>query len=618
MSYSAALQKSPTIDESVHVVGGYLIRWADDYRIDDDNPPLFGFLTTILQRQNDLGIKRDDPWLREIVKNRFEQWAYSIQILYRTLEPASDQAGERVVYDGWAYVNRARAVFTFIGLLLGALLAWWSYKLAGAKAALIATLLFAFDPNFLAHSSIVKNDVPMALAMLWLMYSIWSFGRRANWLSLTHICLACALAVGVKFSGPLAGVFLVAALSVRALMSWTWQVLTYPLTGRMHRLLIAVSVCIFTGLFCWGGIWAAYGFRYSMTPDPTLHSDRTIAVKAIGYRKAVMTQNPSNQKENNSVAPLPPSSFVRIILWIDDHHLLPEAWTNGLLYTRFSTLLRTTYLMGKVSDIGPWYYFPCAMLFKTPLATLLLAAILLGRGAWRTARSRQSLDNSWNSRWTMICLWLPIAIYGFSAMQSNLAIGVRHVLPLYPFFYILMATALARWIEKRGRAVVVLTSILLIGLTCESVLAWPDYISFFNIACGGARGGIGLLGDSNLDWGQDLPLLSQWQQKHPDVPLYLMYFGTADPTFFGIDYINVDGGYDYSPLPIRRMDRPGILAVSASILQGISVSNELQIKIHRLRRRQPLTVLGGSIYLYEWTAADAADEQDHPPSTSQP
>ncbi len=262
--------------------------------------------------------------------------------------------------------------------------------------------------------------------------------------------------------------------------------------------------------------------------------------------------------------------------------------------------------MGTISIVGAWYYFPCAMLFKTPLAVLILAGILLGRGIWRTIQQSNGEHQtrrgiialvSWSPR-----LWTPIVIYGFSAMRSNLAIGVRHVLPIYPFIYILMATALARWIETKGRKIVVIASVLLMGLAAESAYcAGPDYISFFNIVCGGARGGIRLLGDSNLDWGQDLPALADWQKDHLNTRLYLAYFGLADPAYYGINYTNVTGGYILSPLQLERMDRPGVIAISASDIQGIYFTGETREWMQSFQKRMPVAVLGGSIYLYEWT-----------------
>jgi 4-amino-4-deoxy-L-arabinose transferase-like glycosyltransferase len=605
MSYSAILEKSPTFDEPEHVVGGYVIRWLGDYRVDSEDPALFGWLTTIPQARSDLSVDPNDPMMADVIQNRFRQLPYVVQVLFRTPQTAPDEMWRVTVYAGGAYVNRSRSVFTCIGVLLGALIAWWSYQLAGPKGAVIATLLFVFDPNFLAHSSIVKNDVPLALLMVWLMYSIWRFGQRGGWVRLVGIGLACALAVNIKFSGVLLGMLVVMAMVIRALLPSTWGVAGKELTGRRGRFAVAGVVCVFSLLLSWLTIWGVYRFRYSMTPDPSLHFNRAELLAVISRREATLRGEQADSQMQSNRLPW----FVHTLVWVDDYHLLPEAWTNGFLFTYQSTLQRGTFLMGKISDVGKWYYFPFAMLFKTPLAVLVFAGVLLGRGIWRTFHQRGQAGEAQDKRWLMICLWLPIAIYGFSAMRSNLAIGVRHVLPIYPFIYILMATALARWIEMKGRKIVVIASVLLMGLAAESVFAWPDYIPFFNIACGGARGGIRLLGDSNLDWGQDLPAVADWQKDHLNTRLYLAYFGLADPAYYGINYTNVTGGYILSPLQLERMDRPGVIAISASDLQGIYFADETREWMQSFQKRTPVAVLGGSIYLYEWTTADAEKER---------
>jgi len=84
-------------------------------------------------------------------------------------------------------------------------------------------------------------------------------------------------------------------------------------------------------------------------------------------------------------------------------------------------------------------------------------------------------------------------------------------------------------------------------LICETLSAWPDYIAFFNFPTGGELGGLAHLGDSNLDWGQDLKALARWRQNHSQLPLYAKLFESVDPAFYGLKYHEVsiprDGPY---------------------------------------------------------------------------
>jgi hypothetical protein len=185
------------------------------------------------------------------------------------------------------------------------------------------------------------------------------------------------------------------------------------------------------------------------------------------------------------------------------------------------------------------------------------------------------------------------------AITSNLNLGLRHVLPVYPFLFIGVGLALAEAQKRWPWGATRIGLALAFALAIESFAAFPNYIPFFNAAAGGSRGGLHLLGDSNLDWGQDLKLLAEWQQKHPDEKLYLVYFGLADPWAYKIDYVNFPGGYKYGPQETVSTD-PGVLAISATYMQGIYQEGPLRDTYARLENYQPIEVLGGSIYLYKW------------------
>jgi hypothetical protein len=185
-------------------------------------------------------------------------------------------------------------------------------------------------------------------------------------------------------------------------------------------------------------------------------------------------------------------------------------------------------------------------------------------------------------------------------MHGNLDIGLRHVFPIYPFLFVFLgvmaAQAHRRW-PRIAASVLVLLFACLIG---ETVSAYPDYIPFFNVAAGGSRGGLSLLSDSNLDWGQDLPALARWQREHPDRQLYLCQFALPDPRYYKIHYIAMPGAL------LRQEDEkapsglPPVYAVSAVALQGTYMPPELKHRVcDPLLKTQPFEVLDGTIYLFD-------------------
>jgi hypothetical protein len=292
---------------------------------------------------------------------------------------------------------------------------------------------------------------------------------------------------------------------------------------------------------------------------------------------------------------------VRALLWCERKHVLPQAFVAGLLYTRILSLGNPAYLAGRIRTDGWWYYFPFAAAVKTPVATMA-AALLATLLVVVRARRRQLLDTP-RRRWTAVCIAGPVAAYGLVLLTTRLDMGLRYALPIYPFAFVVIAAALAKvWDRARANRIGVAAVCLIgVGLAVETYRAFPHFVPFFNAAAGGWRGGLELLGDSNLDWGQDLPLLAEWQRRNGGRRLYLCYFGRADPAYYGFRYTNLPGGYRFGP-PMTDPDprEGGVVAVSATQLQGIYLGPDLRDFYAPYRHATPLEVLGGSIYLFEF------------------
>lgn len=292
-----------------------------------------------------------------------------------------------------------------------------------------------------------------------------------------------------------------------------------------------------------------------------------------------------------SVGDEAPDAVVRVLNVLLAYRILPSPWLHGVLFVRANAVERGTFLLGQHSNSGWWYYFPLAILFKTPMTTLLVLCAGVLAAAWIVVNRRT------RSIWTTACLAVPFVVYMTTAIAGNLNIGLRHILCVYPLMYLgagLVASRLAgRW-PSRVRIVGVACVVL---LSAETVLAWPHYVAYFNAASGGSRGGLRLLADSNLDWGQDLPLLKAWQEAHPDTPIALAYFGIADdtgrtdalPKAYGITFVDLPPG-----APDPRVTRERVLAISATHLQGVYSNDYVAYQ-----RYDPIAVLGGTIYLFD-------------------
>jgi hypothetical protein len=598
LSYSAALTKSATFDEPLHLVGGFIHRTTGDFRVNPEDPALFGDWASLPFRSNQIQVNYQSPNWGAILGGS-TQWSSDPQgqLVMRTLYRTPENDGE-------ALVQRSRFMFVIVGVMLGAVIAWWSWRLGGAFAAVAATVLYGVDPNFLAHAALVKNDVMLSLLMTAVMIAVWRFGRRGTWLALSGMALACAIAVNVKFSGLFCGPLVLIMLMVRTLIPRTWRVVGFELQKWWQRLLVVPAVCLIVGCVSIAAIWACYGFRFAPTSDPSVVLNTPEQVMHVKNFQALARYH-RDTVSREEIDRQPPGAFVDAILWAESHRLLPHAWLHGLLFTYATTLYRFSFLLGEIRATGWWYYFPCAVLFKTPTATLLAGLLAIAVGAAMLIRRRHGEEPHEELRgfdwWAAACLGLPMLIYFGNAMTTRMNVGLRHVLPVYPFAYVLMgivfAAAMKRWRRLSG----IIASVLAIGLMTESLAAYPHYLAFFNAPSGGRTGGIRLLSDSNLDWGQDLKLLARWQESHADKKLYLNYFGSADPAFYHIAAVRMPGGYllDDSVSEVPAPTEDCYIAISATNLQGLYYRPDFRPTYQQLLRCDPIAVLGGSIYIYQ-------------------
>lgn len=248
---------------------------------------------------------------------------------------------------------------------------------------------------------------------------------------------------------------------------------------------------------------------------------------------------------------------------------------------------RPAYLHGSYSASGWLWYFPVALLVKTPLPLLLLG----GLGAVSALR-RPRAQAAW--------LLAPPIGYFLASLTSKTQIGYRHILPVYPFLCLWAGLGAARlWnIGGKGRAVLAAAGLwLVIGVGRSS----PYSLAYFNelVPAGRAHE---WLADSNLDWGQDLPALARELSARGGPAVVLSYFGSADPAAYGIRFV---------PLGIiSNVSRPGdaslpsgvpvLLAVSATNLVGVYFKDHGLFSW--LRERTPVADCGGSIFLYDLSA----------------
>ncbi len=385
------------------------------------------------------------------------------------------QNAERLLFWG-----RVPAVLLSVGL--AGLVMLWAGRLWGTAGGLLALFLYAFDPTIAAHAQLVTTDVGVAFFATLFLFLLRRHLAAPSWQRLLLSGGALGLALGAKFSA----LFLLPVV-VLLLGGAAWM----GREGYPGRDQIGGS----------GQIWT----RAVIDPLSGEHASTRLlsAAGTIG----LLTVVAAVVVWALYFFPADPWFYLRGLQTVQQDHN-PD---------------HPVYLMGELKKGGWVYYLLIAWLVKTPLPSLLLLAAAIA--GFFFGKRAHWLDEAF--------LVLPALAFflGYSVTADN--IGVRYLIPCFPFLFIFTAR-LAPALGTLRRWGGVVLALLLLWSLAEFVVIWPDHLSYFNQIAGGSRHGPEWLDDSNVDWGQGLIQLRQYLKDHAIQDYRLCYFGSADPGYYGI------------------------------------------------------------------------------------
>ncbi len=430
-----------------------------------------------------------------------------------------------------AMINISRIPIMLLALALGALIFRWARELAGPGAALLSLTLYAFDPNILANARLNTTDLGVTAFVFLAGYGVWRWQARPAGLQSSLLTgFLIGLALGSKYLALIFVLFFGLLMLVkRDIRPGTWK----RAVRTVGWLTLMAGVSILT-------LWAIYGFGWDV-PWP------------------------------GSTARWPLGLYLRGAVDAGGRAGLGQA----------------SFLLGESSK-GAWYYFPVALLVKTPIPTLLLllAAVLI------TIRERSFQRED--------LLLFPCLGYLLALMVTSFNLGYRHMLPMLPFLFVYAgktATLLLTGPSIRRIAL----AFMPIWLIAASLAVWPHYLAYFNEAAGGPGNGYKILVDSSIDWGQDLLGLKRYLEREGIDRVKLSYFGPDRPGYLGVDVELLPGIPPESDLWYDlRFDPqdppPGVYAISVTNLQELFF---VEKRVYPwFRAREPDAVIGYSIHVY--------------------
>ena len=472
-------RESQTWDEANHIFTGYRTWTHGDFGLNPEHPPLVKLLAT-------MPLLWSRPTTPPLEERFFKEDAFL--------------RGSEFLYQNNAdtILARTRTAAAILTLLTALVLFFAAREMFGTGAAFIALTLLAFDPNLLAHGALVTTDVGLACFMFLSIYMFYRFVKSPSAIRLVLAGLAVGLALAVKHTGVLVPPMLF-LLALCEILTHKFGTQHEKLSRHVLRSLGSVVLITLIGCVV---LWSFYGFRYKARPNG-------------------LQLNPPLAAYVNGLEPHEAWPVTTMARW----HLLPESYLYGLADVRLTANYYTSYLLGKVYAHGVWFYFPVAFLIKSTIGVLALCLLTIGVIATRRLRPGREV----------VFLLVPPIFYLIVAMAVGMNIGVRHILVVYVFLYVLIGGA-ARVLMQMNVMWASVVVLCLVIHSFSSVRTFPNYIPYANEVWGGPSQTYKYLTDSNSDWGQQLKSVKQYLDNRGVRDCWFVYFaeGAANPRYYGI------------------------------------------------------------------------------------
>jgi hypothetical protein len=550
LGIASLIGDSITFDEISHLTSGYSYLRTRDFRLGPGTPPLAElwcalpllFMDCEWPPPETYGWREGNEWIVG------RTWFYK------------SNNGESLLT-----VSRCMMIILLLVMCLGVYA--MGYKLFGRTAGLVALILAAFSPTFLAHGRLVTTDLPITLGIVITLLAFTRLFERISWDRLLLAVLALAVSSLIKFTWMflIPALVLMGAFAVLRRKPFPFTLFSNSestLVKRSVRLVVLLCCAVVSGAVVWGAIWTCYGWRYSPFLGPDREKARMIVVPPFPENP------PENMEETWKMILTGPHGepmkgiTTSVVRWVRKYRLLPESYVYGVAYQLRNTLPGTlpAYLRGKIHEAGHALYFPVAFAIKTPLATMLLFAA--GLFALTMRRNSSNLNPI-----LMIGLVSFTFIYGLVAVIRGPNIGHRHILPIYPAIMV-FAGASSAWLGSRRHLCRLLIISAIGWLIGANLLIHPHYLGYFNELIGGPGRGHLYLADSNIDWGQDLKRLAKYSKNHPDKIIKLGYFGIGMPPEYGFQCEELRSFPQFGGKPAELIG--GTYVISVTQLLGVT------------------------------------------------
>ncbi|QQG45157.1 MAG: glycosyltransferase family 39 protein [Candidatus Sungiibacteriota bacterium] len=509
---------SAIMDELAHIPAGFGYVTQLDYRLNPEHPPLLKALAALSgQIFTKPHFPTDTPYWQDDING---QWAQGTKFLYN-----SGNNADKIIF--WS-----RFPLILLAILFGWLFFDWTKKRFGNTVALLALTFFAFSPTFLTHSRYVTTDLGAAFGFFIGIITFLKFLEAPTWKNLLVSALAFGVAQLIKFS-------LILLIPLYGLL-WIFWVFSQPNLHFHERVRVGLRYLwkiAMVGVLGMLLVWLVYvPFTWNY-PQARQLRDTEFLLSSYGFR--------------------PPVDFDIALVKNKITRPLGQYLLGVLMVNQRALGGNTQFFLGEVSNTGSRSYFPLLYLLKEPLALHVLTLVAV----WFSIKKSNFLrkfdfggGRGWiENHFIEFSALVFIAFYWLISIKSPLNIGVRHVLPTFPFIYLLVAKQITEWLRfhkistpqnwiewlkiiyqifVKSVPKYIFVALMILWLTLGTVSAYPHFMTYYNEFAGGSRSGWKIAVDSNYDWGQDLKRLAQYVEKNKIEKIAVDYFGGGDPKYY--------------------------------------------------------------------------------------
>ncbi|MFH1547649.1 MAG: hypothetical protein ABIC57_04125 [bacterium] len=460
LSINSISYKSHTRDENRHLVRGVMLLETGDYRLNKHHPVLANVIAAVPQLFNHefkVPSTDSDLW-RSANKDGLAEELVNIN------------GGKRDF--AFNVLNKSRYFMIIIFALCGLWVVSEINKEFGYTTAVIFAFLYYFSPNLIANAQLVTSDALIVpLSFLSTLY-LYKYSKYYDNLFFILFIFVSFLSLITKYSViPVA---------------FVWIVILFITTykhEKQKRLMIwkAIRNCLIVLISWLILLTATYGFRFESLKS-TNYEDPQKTENNLFDLANFLKYTPSLIEPAQNIYINTPLPFPEYIQGFLDNVVFHNAYGHD------------TFLAGQYSKTGWWYYFPMSMAIKMPIPILFGTVILFILGTRYLIEKRFKIGS-------LIILAAIPAFYMLLSMSSNINLGLRHILIVFPFLYLGIAYLVSKAIRIKKTRI----PLIVFGLwyVISAILIYPHYLEYFNEIVGGPKNGHFYLLDSNLSWAQD-------------------------------------------------------------------------------------------------------------------